>query len=380
VPASMAFLDRFSMSDSDVDVLVLGAGSRGLTAALQHVAEHATATPRSAAGEAAGEPSAAPPRPPASAGESSTAPTAHEPPRAPVPPTTADPGRLLVVDAALAPGGSIRTQRTNGYVCELGPFAFAPADLAPLLAALPQAPTPLPGLPAARTGWLRTPTGNLPVPVDPEPLTFRTGNEELPQACRRALGPALRLGRAVTAIAPVAGGFRVTLGGEAPTELTARTLHVALPAAAAGALLGAFDPALPDVAARIATAPGALAFLGGDAASTAGFAGYGVLAAADLPGPVREAICCSHVFAGRALAGRCLWRVEVAGPAAADPDDEAVLALAERTLADWTGVAPTFGLRKLHRFATPVADGALIEAEARLRELSRRVPGLVVHF
>jgi len=342
------------MSDSDLEVLVLGAGGRGLTAALQFAA--AATTPRASAAALAGASSAAPtPQPPAG------------------------PGRLLVVDAAPAPGGAIRTQRTNGYVCELGPFAFAPADLAPLLAALSQAPTPLPCLPAARRGWLRTPAGNLPVPVDPEPLTFRTGNEELPQACRRALGPALRLGRAVTAIAPVAGGFRVTLGGEALTDLTSRTLHVALPAAAAGALLGAFDPALPDVAGRIATAPGAFAFLGGDAASTAGFTGYGVLAAADLPGPVREAICCSHVFAGRALAGRCLWRVEIAGPAAADADDEAVLALAERTLADWTGIAPTFGLRKLHRFATPVADGALVEAEARLRELSRRGPGLVVH-
>lgn len=328
----LPFLDRISMSDSDFDVLVLGAGSRGLTAAL-------TLLP------AVGQ------------------------------------GRLLVVDADLAPGGAIRTQRTNGYICELGPFAFAPADLAPLLAVLPQAPTPLPCLPAARTGWLRTPAGNLPVPVDPEPQTFRTGNEELPQACRRALGPALRLGRAATAVAPVAGGgFRVTLGGEAPTDLTAGTLHVALPAAAAGALLGAFDPVLPDVAGRIATAPGAFAFLGGDAAAAAGFAGYGVLAAADLPGPVREAICCSHVFPGRALAGRCLWRVEVAAPAAADPDDEAVLALTERTLADWTDCAPAFGLRKLHRFVTPVADGALVEAEARLRELGRRVPGLVVHI
>ncbi len=328
----LPFLDPISMSDSDFDVIVLGAGARGLTAALGLL-------------------------------------------------PTVGPGRLLVVDAALAPGGAIRTQRTNGYVCELGPFAFAPADLAPLLAALPQAPTPLPCLPAARTGWLRTPAGNLPIPVDPEPQTFRTGNEELPQACRRALGPALRLGRAATAIAPLAGsGFRVTLGGEVLTELTARALHVALPAAAAGALLGAFDPVLPDVAARTATAAGAFAFLGGDvAAAAAGFAGYGVLAAADLPGPVREAICCSHVFPGRALAGRCLWRVEVADAAAADPDDEAVLALAERTLADWTGVAPAFGLRKLHRFVTPVADGALVEAEARLRELGRRVPGLVVH-
>jgi protoporphyrinogen oxidase len=322
-----------SNPDSDFDALVLGAGRAGLAAAL---------------------------------GLLRAAPQA----------------RLLVVDAAPAPGGSIRTQRTNGYVCELGPFAFAAADLAPLLAVLPHAPSPLPCLPAARTGWLRTPTGNLPAPVDPEPLTFRTGNEELSQACRRALGPALRLGRPVTAIAAAVagGGFRVLLGGEAPTELTARTVHVALPAAVAGALLGGCDPALPDVAGRIAATPAAFAFLGGDAAATSAFAGYGILAADDLPGPVREMIACSQVFPGRALPGRCLWRVELAGPAAADPDDEALLARAERALADWTGCAPAFGLRKLHRFAAPVADGALVETEARLRELGRRVPGLVVHL
>ena len=320
-----------SNPDNDFDALVLGAGGRGLAAALGLM-------------------------------------------------PAVGPGRLLVVDVAPAPGGAIRTQRTNGYVCELGPFAFAAADLAPLLALLPQAPRPLPCLPPARTGWLCTPAGNLPAQVDPEPLTFRTGNEELPQACRRALGQALRLGRAVTAVAPRSdGGFRVTLGGEAPTELAARALHVALPAAVAGALLGGFDPALADVANRIAASPGAFAFLGGDARPADASFGYGILAADDLPGPVREAIACSQVFAGRALPGRCLWRVELAGPAAADPDDEAVLALAERALAEWTGVPSAFGLRKLHRFPAPVADGALVEAEARLRELGRRVPGLAVH-
>jgi protoporphyrinogen oxidase len=176
------------------------------------------------------------------------------------------------------------------------------------------------------------------------------------------------------------GGFRVTLGGEAPTELTARALHVALPAAVAGALLGGCDPALPATAGRIAAAPAAFTFLGGDSRPADAAFGYGILAADDLPGPGREAIACSQVFPGRALPGRCLWRVELAGPEAADADDEAVLAFAERALAEWTGVPSAFGLRKLHRFAAPVADGALVETEARLRELGRRVPGLVVHL
>ncbi|MFO0279249.1 MAG: NAD(P)-binding protein, partial [Planctomycetota bacterium] len=61
--------------DNDFDALVLGAGGRGLAAALRLRAAAAA--------------------------------------------STAVPPRLLVVDAAPAPGGSIRTQRTNGYVCEL---------------------------------------------------------------------------------------------------------------------------------------------------------------------------------------------------------------------------------------------------------------------
>ena len=57
---------------------------------------------------------------------------------------------LLVVEGAPWPGGSLRTQRTNGYVCELGAFAFAAQELAPLLALLPRAPTPLQSLPVLK--------------------------------------------------------------------------------------------------------------------------------------------------------------------------------------------------------------------------------------
>lgn len=284
---------------------------------------------------------------------------------------------LLVVEAAAWPGGSVRTQRTNGFVCELGPFAFTANELAPLLALLPQPPQPLEALPAARIGSLRTRDGATDLAVEPVPLAFRTGNEELPQACRRELGSALRLGRAATAIDHEGAHFVVRVGGEVPAELRATSLTIALPTAAAGQLLGRFDPGLRDAAARIPTIERAFVFFGGNAASAdnAGLRGYGILPATDLTTPVAEVIFCSEVFPNRALPGRFLIRVELAALPAAASDDDA-LAIAETELRAWTGIVMPFGLRKLHRFRTEVTDGAFVECRTRLRAIADRVPGL----
>lgn len=288
----------------------------------------------------------------------------------------ANPGsRLLVVESAPAPGGSIRTQRTNGFVCELGRFAFGQTELTPLLDLLERPPAPLEALPAAASGWLRTTRGNEPVAVDPKPLSFRSGNEELAQAFRRELGPCLRLGRTASAVAHDGHGFVVTLAGEPPAALRTRALHLAIPAAAAGSLLARFDPALTDVAARVRTEPRAFAFLGGDRAAAPELTGYGVLLADDLDSPLAEAIFCSEVFPARALPGRFLVRAELASARPNATDDE-LLDAAAAELRVWTGTRAEFGLRKLHRFAVPVADGALVECRARLRALPARVPGL----
>ena len=280
----------------------------------------------------------------------------------------------LVVDAATWPGGSLRTQRTNGYVCELGAFAFAAAELAPFQTLIPRLPAPLPSLPSAACGAVFDGERCQPVEVPEAPLTFRTGNEELPQACRRELGPALRLGRAITAIDSDGELLRLELGGEVPAHVFARELVVALPVATAGALLGRFDPALADAAARVRREPRAFAFFGGDTARAPELAGYGVLPADGLATPMAEAIFCSQVFANRALPGRFLVRCEVAVPDGASDDD--VLALAAAELRRWTGTQAPFGLQKLHRFEVEVADGALVETRQRLAALPARVPGL----
>jgi protoporphyrinogen oxidase len=286
---------------------------------------------------------------------------------------------LLVVDAAASPGGSVRTQRTNGFLCELGPFAFAANELAPLLALLTHPPQPIEASPVARTGSLRTRDGTTPLTVEPVPLAFRTGNEELPQACRRELGNTLRLGRAATAIDHDGAHFVIRLGGEVPSELRATTLMVALPTATASELLGRFDPGLAAAAARIRTTERVFAFFGGNAPATgsAVFRGYGILPAADLPTPVAEVVFCSEVFPNRALPGRFLIRVELAALPPGTTDD-AALTIAENDLRAWTGAAMPFGFCKLHRFRTEVADGAFVECTTRLRALADRVPGLQV--
>ncbi|MFN7587581.1 MAG: FAD-dependent oxidoreductase [Planctomycetota bacterium] len=312
--------------DPPFDVLVLGAGLRGLRAAL--------ATRRTT-------------------------------------PTT----QLLVVDRAPQPGGSVRTVRTNGFVCEHGPIGFWRDELDATLSLLQHAPTPLAALPTARSGFVFD-GERRPIDVTELPWSFRTGNEELVQACRRELGSTLRLGRAVTAITAATGdGFRVALAGDPPGEVRAHELVVALPLDTTARLLGAFDPALPDVATRLRQEARALVWLGTDAAAMPEAQGYGLVPAADFASPLLEVVFCTQVFAGRALPGRALVRCEVSLPDGAD--EAAAIAIAERELRHWTGTQATFGLQK----ATPFVhlhedDAAAIECRARLRDLAVRVPGL----
>jgi protoporphyrinogen oxidase len=288
--------------------------------------------------------------------------------------------QLLVVERAPQPGGSVRTTRTNGFVCEHGPIGFWRNELDATLAVLQHAPTPLATLPGAARGLVFDgERGSYAIDVLEMPWSFRTGNEELVQACRRELGSTLRLGRAVTAItAATGGGFRVALAGDPPGEVHARELAVALPLDVAANLLGAFDPALPDVAARLRRERRALVWLGGDASTMPEAQGYGIVPAQGLASPLLEVVFCTQVFANRALPGRTLVRCEVALPEGAD--EAAAIAIAERELRHWTGTKATFGLQKAAPFVhVHEDDGAAIECRARLRELALRVPGLRLH-
>ncbi len=291
---------------------------------------------------------------------------------------SAAPESVVLIEAQPRPGGDDLTRRSNGFVCELGAFALGAAELAPFLAALRSPPHPIPVAAAARTGELWTGRDRVPAPVGGDPQSFRSGLEELWQACRRELEPALRLGRAATAVQRTRDGWTLTLGGEVPATLAARTLHLALPLDTSSRLCATFDPGLAAAAGLLATETGALVFLGDRTERGESVPGYGIAAAPGVPGRLREVIHCSRALPGRAIPGRCLLRCELTGVDAA-ATDAGLQALAEDELARWLG-APLgpFGFALVHRTAALVRDGAFAECSARLRGLSARAGALHV--
>lgn len=285
--------------------------------------------------------------------------------------------RIVVVEADPSPGGAVRTVRSNGFVCELGPFAFTSEELAPLLAALQHPPRIVTATAGLQGAWFDGARQHA-IAVDPLPMSFATGGEEVVQACRRELGEALRLGRAVTRVRWEREQFVLTLGGEVETTIEARELVLAIDAAHAAPLLGAFDPMLPEIGQHVGREQRALVFLGGLAKEAPELRGYGMLAADELEGPVQEVIFCTEVFANRALRDRCLVRVELllSATEARLPEDAALEAIATAELRRWTGTQATFPFCKVHRFASPVIGGAFTECRVRIVDLTRRVPGL----
>lgn len=309
---------------ADLDLLVIGAGRSGLLAALQHRAAHPEA-------------------------------------------------RLLVVDGLPQPGGRIRTQRSQGFLCEHGTFAFHRDEIDPLLQLLPQPPTPIAATTLHGFVWLGHSLQR--AELAGAAWSFRSGNEELVQACRRELAGCLQLGRAVCSLEPEAEGYRATLSGEAGTTLQARNVKLCIPTTAAARLCGRLDPALASAASGCTTETRAFLFLGGPKRDAATPEGYGILPADGLPTRIAEALHCSLAFPGRAMAGQLLVRLEVlASSAGAEAD--AAAAVAE--LQQWTGVQASFPFRRWSPFAHEVRDAAWVECRTRLQGLAARAPGLLL--
>ncbi|MFM1873280.1 MAG: hypothetical protein RL398_2702 [Planctomycetota bacterium] len=283
---------------------------------------------------------------------------------------------FALLDAAPQPGGDDLTRRSNGFGCELGAIGLWPDELAAFAEHLAPLPPRLALDPAAANGALWDGERLHPCPVDPAPATFRGGLEDLWQAARRALGPALRLGRKVTTAARTQDGWELHLGGEVPTVVAARELTLALPVDAAVELLAPYDPALGEVAARLRRRTQALVYLGDRSEAGAAVPGYGIAAHPDLPDPLREVVHCSRAFAPRAMAGRCLLRCELVLDEA-EPSDERLVGLARERLAAWLGSPlPDFGFTLVHRRAELVRDGAYAECKLRLQALPDRVGSL----
>jgi protoporphyrinogen oxidase len=288
--------------------------------------------------------------------------------------------RVLCVEATPAPGGDVKTQRSNGFVCELGPFAFTREELDFWMAPLEAPPRVVAASDRARTGWLFDGDARRPLRVEPEPCSFPTGCEDLVQGYRRQLGEALRLGREVTAVAPRDGeGFALTLGGEVPTELRAKEVVLAVPDDTSAKLLAAFEPELPQVAARVTRAARAFAWFGGIAQQAPELTGYGVLPHPALRSSVAELIFCTEAFEQRAMPDRVLVRAEVTADAdVISETDDALLAATEAELRRWTETEAPFGFTKVHRFSTVEPGGDATECEARVAEIARRAPGLSI--
>ncbi|MBL9077255.1 MAG: FAD-dependent oxidoreductase [Planctomycetes bacterium] len=281
-------------------------------------------------------------------------------------------GSLLVVDAAPQAGGRVRTQRSNGFVCELGPFAFAGDAIDPVLACLAHAPRPIEPLPGALRGSRLEAAGLVAIDVVPAPRSFATGNEELPQACRRELGSALRLARAVAAVRPTAHGIEVDLAGEARSTIRCRQLTLALPPEAAAPLLAPFDPQLPAVAEQIPTEHRAVVHLGGTSAGLLALQGYGITVAAGADTPLAEVVYCTRVFPRRALGTRALVRIELRADAADGEDATSALAITE--LGRLTGTQPAPEFVRVHRTRHRIEDAVTVEYRARIQAVARQWP------
>ena len=209
-------------------------------------------------------------------------------------------------------------------------------------------------------------------------FSFQEGLGRLPAALAEALGPALRLGMAVTGVRAEGGGFFVEAGGEATRfEGVVSTLP-----------LGDFAAlhAMPDlgVLRQVKHPPVAVVALGFRREDVAHpLDGFGLLVpSAETSFRILGTIFASTVFPGRAPAGRVLLTTLVGGSRrphlARQPDDVREAAVLE-DLQRLLGVrgAPVFRRQSLWPRAIPQYELGYGAVLARLEALEAAHPGLV---
>ena len=284
--------------------------------------------------------------------------------------------QVLVLDRKPIPGDSVRTLRSEGFSCELGPFALDQDAYDRACQSLENPPPRVVLQDAARFGQVYSGKELLRTPVEGSPVSGRSGTADLVSAYRRELGEALWLGRKVTALQRADSGMRLQLGEDPTTICTAAQVDLCMGVDAAAKLLAPLDARLHDPLTQLRQQPRAFVFLGTwqDQHVQSAWHGYGLVT--DPPqATLREAIFCSNAFAHRAVAGKALVRIEVdAQPEALD--EEAIALAAETELRKITGWGGTTLFRRVHRFTEPVRDGAFTECQARLRDLCEQVPEL----
>ncbi len=207
--------------------------------------------------------------------------------------------------------------------------------------------------------------------------SFDEGMQALPRALARAKGVDVRFGQDVRAIRRGPdGSLGIALPGG---SLAADAVVVATESDAAASLL---EDLAPHAAARLGelrVPPLAVVALGFDASALPDLpAGFGAL----IPRPegIRHlgSLWDSHIFPGRAPAGKVLLRVMFGGavdPSAPDLDDEALTALALAELRRYLRVAAAPEFREIARWRSAIAqyDRAHLarrrDVEARLARL-----------
>ncbi len=286
---------------------------------------------------------------------------------------------VLVVEREPRPGGAVRTLRSEGFRCELGPIALPAEDWRLFSSVLPTPPPSTGLLPGAEQGWVLGRQGLEAAIVDGKPTTGRTGLEDLVGALRRELGRDLRLGRAVQRLLPATPdgrGWRAELGGEVVAHLQADSATLAVPLAAAAELLAPLDAGLQDLLGRLRWNSRSLVFLGfwQDERTSKALSGYGVLLDPPRNG-ISELIHCSSALPGVTMAGKCLVRIEVEA-AIEGTDDAAQARSAEDALRTIHDLQAPLAFWRVHNLAEPIPDSTLIELKARLQSLLSRTPGL----
>lgn len=279
---------------------------------------------------------------------------------------------VLLVDRSPRVGGSVRTQRSEGFVCELGPQYLTAGEFAALAGCLQHPPRPVGLASGAHTGQVLRAGRLEPAEVTESLVSCRGGLEDLLVAFHRELAPHLRLGREVTALEPTEAGLRAHLGGERPGTIHARRVALALPLADCARLLVPADARVGVALERLGQVPVARMHLGWWTSELAREpAGHGIAVPDGDAGGIREVLWCSNQFPGRSIPGRFLARIEVAGDLA-QQDDAALETVVRAFLAAHAGIERQPLFRRVHRTTEPGHDGALAELAVRTREAAMR--------
>ena len=214
-------------------------------------------------------------------------------------------------------------------------------------------------------------------------MTFAGGMQELTDALAKDLGPALRLGVRVEALAREGSRWRVTLSeGGAARELVASSVVLTQPAFAAAPLVAPLDPPLSRALCAIPYSPVAvlhLAWRRGDVPHP--LDGYGFLAPLDSALRTMGVVFTSQVYASRAPQGMALFLARFGGarrPEDAALPDDALVALARADLKATLGIAAPPVLARVFRWERGLAQYTVGHRErvAEVDAAERRWAGL----